>query len=84
MIAILRETDCVAAQLLYSLGVQAQKVYQDIVLGIGMDARAAKADMPSAKGKSRRKNEPLMVDQYSRDLSGLCQRGQIGSGDWTS
>ena len=51
LIAILRETDCVAAQLLYSLGVQAQKVYQDIVLGIGMDARAAKADMPSAKSK---------------------------------
>ena len=77
LIAILRETDCVAAQLLYSLGVQAQKVYQDIVLGIGMDARAAKADMPSAKGKSRRKNEPLMVDQYSRDLTAYAREGKL-------
>lgn len=77
LIAILRETDCVAAQLLYSLGVQAQKVYQDIVLGIGMDARAAKADMPSAKGKSRRKNEPLMVDQYSRDLTAYARAGKL-------
>ncbi len=77
LIAILRETDCVAAQLLYSLGVQAQKVYQDIVLGIGMDARAAKADMPSAKGKSRRKNEPLMVDQYSRDLTTYAREGKL-------
>lgn len=77
MIAILRETDCVAAQLLYSLGVQAQKVYQDIVLGIGMDARAAKVDMPSAKGKSRRKNEPLMVDQYSRDLTAYAREGKL-------
>lgn len=77
LIAILRETDCVAAQLLYSLGVQAQKVYQDIVLGIGMDARAAKADMPSAKGKSRRKSEPLMVDQYSRDLTAYAREGKL-------
>lgn len=77
LIAILRETDCVAAQLLYSLGVQAQKVYQDIVLGIGMDARAAKADMPSAKGKSRRKNELLMVDQYSRDLTAYAREGKL-------
>ena len=77
LIAILRETDCVAAQLLYSLGVQAQKVYQDIVLGIGMDARAAKADMPSAKGKSRRKNEPLMVDQYSRDVTAYAREGKL-------
>ena len=77
LIAILRETDCVAAQLLYSLGVQAQKVYQDIVLGIGMDARAAKADMSSAKGKSRRKNEPLMVDQYSRDLTAYAREGKL-------
>ena len=77
LIAILRETDCVAAQLLYSLGVQAQKVYQDIVLGIGMDARAAKADMPSSKGKSRRKNEPLMVDQYSRDLTAYAREGKL-------
>ena len=77
LIAILRETDCVAAQLLYSLGVQAQKVYQDIVLGIGMDARAAKTDMPSAKGKSRRKNEPLMVDQYSRDLTAYAREGKL-------
>ncbi len=56
---------------------QAQKVYQDIVLGIGMDARAAKADMPSAKGKSRRKNEPLMVDQYSRDLTAYAREGKL-------
>ena len=77
LIAILRETDCVAAQLLYSLGVQAQKVYQDIVLGIGMDARAAKTDMPSAKGKSRKRNEPLMVDQYSRDLTAYAREGKL-------
>ncbi len=77
LIAILRETDCVAAQLLYSLGVQAQKVYQDIVLGIGMDAKAAKADMPSQKGKSRKKSEPLMVDQYSRDLTAYAREGKL-------
>ena len=33
--------------------------------------------MPSAKGKSRRKNEPLMVDQYSRDLTAYAREGKL-------
>lgn len=77
LIAILRENDCVAAQLLASLGVQAQKVYQDIVLGIGMDARAAKGDISSVKGKGRKKGEALMVDQYSRDLTAYAREGKL-------
>lgn len=77
LIAILRENDCVAAQLLASLGVQAQKVYQDIVLGIGMDAQSAKEEIASAKSKSRKKGEPLMVDQYSRDLTAYAREGKL-------
>lgn len=55
LIAVLRENDCVAAQILASLGVQAQKVYQDIVLGIGMDAQSAKEEMASSKIRSKKK-----------------------------
>ncbi|MGN0204555.1 MAG: ATP-dependent Clp protease ATP-binding subunit [Coprococcus sp.] len=77
LIAILRENDCVAAQLLASLGVQAQKVYQDIVLGIGMDAQSAREDIASAKSRSRKKGEPMMVDQYSRDLTAYAREGKL-------
>ncbi len=65
-----------AAQLLASLGVQAQKVYQDIVLGIGMDARLTKGDIGSMKGRSRKKDN-LMVDQYSRDLTAYAREGKL-------
>ncbi len=77
LIAILRENDCVAAQLLASLGVQAQKIYQDIVLGIGMDAQSAREDIASAKGRSKKKGEPMMVDQYSRDLTAYAREGKL-------
>ena len=77
LIAILRENDCVAAQLLASLGVQAQKVYQDIVLGIGMDAQSAREDIASSKSRSRKKGEPMMVDQYSRDLTAYAREGKL-------
>ena len=74
---IKRNRLCCGTAVIFPLVCRPRRVYQDIVLGIGMDARAAKADMPSAKGKSRRKNEPLMVDQYSRDLTAYAREGKL-------
>ncbi len=77
LIAILRESDCVAAQLLTTLGVQAQKVYQDIVLGIGMDAQTAQNENVGGKNKTKKKDAGLMVDQYSRDLTAYARDGKL-------
>ncbi len=77
LIAILRESDCVAAQLLASLGVQAQKVYQDILASIGSDGQASGEDASASGGRQRKKNEDLMVDQYSRDLTAYARDGRL-------
>jgi ATP-dependent Clp protease ATP-binding subunit ClpC len=78
LIAIIHERDCVAAQLLSSLGVSLQKIYQDILVGIGMDVQDAKVDKNTRNRHAHgRSQEKLLIDQYSRDLTEYAAEGKL-------
>ena len=78
LIAIIHERDCVAAQLLSSLGVSLQKIYQDILVGIGMDVQDAKVDKNTRNRHAHgRSQEKLLIDQYSRDLPEYAAEGKL-------
>ncbi len=78
LIALIKESDCIAVRLLNTLGVNIQKVYIDILTASGVDVSAAKNDYPSgkAKGKGKASATPTL-DQYSRDLTEYAKEGKL-------
>lgn len=76
LIALLRDSDCVAFRLLNTMGVNIQKLYTDIVNAMGADGVSAKKDIP---GKNRQKagSQTPTLDQYSRDLTAMAREGRL-------
>lgn len=79
LIALIKESDCIAVRLLNTLGVNIQKVYIDILTASGVDVSAAKNDYaPPAKGKQKGKATATpTLDQYSRDLTEYAREGKL-------
>ncbi len=79
LIALIKESDCIAVRLLNTLGVNVQKVYIDILTASGVDVSAAKNDYaPPAKGKQKGKTTATpTLDQYSRDLTEYAREGKL-------
>lgn len=77
LLALLRESDCVAIRLLNTIGVNMQKLYVDVLTATGMDPAAAKNDYMALKGKNKGKSATPMLDQFSRNLSLLAKEGKL-------
>ena len=78
LLALIKETDCVAVKLMVSENVNIQKVYTDILLACGSDANTAKREYAALK-KSRNKSKTSTptLDQYSRDLTQEARMGNM-------
>ena len=78
LLALIKETDCVAVKLMASENVNIQKVYTDILLACGSDANTAKREYAALK-KSRNKSKisTPTLDQYSRDLTQEARMGNM-------
>lgn len=78
LLAVIKETDSVAARLLNTLGVSVQKIYIDILLAMGEDLTAHKEDFKNGKlvdGKNRSLTPTL--NAYSRDLTAMAKEGKL-------
>lgn len=80
LIALIRESDCVATRLLNTMGVSIQRLYVDLLAAMGEDAPSGReefgtraAAQPGARGRT---NTP-MLDNYSRDLTALAREGKL-------
>ena len=78
LLALIKETDCVAVKLMASENVNIQKVYTDILLACGSDANTAKREYAALK-KSRNKSKTSTptLDRYSRDLTQEARMGNM-------
>jgi ATP-dependent Clp protease ATP-binding subunit ClpC len=76
LIAILKETDCIAVRLLNTKGVNVQKLYVDVLTAAGQDMNTAKNEYMMQKNKKNKSATPVL-DQYSRDLTVLAKEGKI-------
>ena len=81
LIAILREKACVASKILYTMGVNIQKIYVDILGSMGEDG-GAPGQEPAGRVKSHPGSAPQdsrtpTLDQYSRDLTELAKAGKL-------
>lgn len=77
LLALIKETDCIAVRLLNTLGVNIQKVYIDILTASGVDVSAAKTDYSAGKNKGKAKSATPTLDQYSRDLTEYAREGKL-------
>ena len=78
LIALIKESDCIAVRLLNTLGVNVQKVYIDILTASGVDVSSAKNEYSTGKGKSKGKTTATpTLDLYSRDLTEYAREGKL-------
>lgn len=77
LIALIKESDCIAVRLLNTLGINVQKLYVDILTAMGGDVSTAKNEYISNKGKGKGKTETPTLDQYSRDLTSYAREGKL-------
>ncbi|MDF2588903.1 MAG: clpC [Anaerocolumna sp.] len=77
LIALIKESDCIAVRLLNTLGINVQKLYVDILTAVGADMNAAKNEYATNKGKAKAKSSTPTLDQYSRDLTEYAREGKL-------
>ena len=77
LIALIKESDCVAVRLLNTVGINLQKLYVDLITGIGGDPGAAKNEYLAMRGKQKAKSSTPTLDQFSRDLTGYAREGKL-------
>ena len=75
LIAIIKETESVAARLLNTLGIAIKKLYVDTLAAMGEDANSYREDFQN--GRPRGKKSTQTLDQYSRDLTELARNGKL-------
>ncbi len=76
LIAMIRESDCVAARLLNTLGVSIQKLYLEVLSAMGEDVPAGREEIHAGKGARGRSGTP-MLDNFSRDLTAQARAGKL-------
>ena len=78
LIAMIKETDCVASRLLTTLSVNMQKVFVDTLIAMGEDANLYREEFQNGRPGKKKNNEgPPTLDQYSRDLTQLATEGAL-------
>ena len=79
LLAILKEKNCVASKLLYTMGINIQKLYVDLMHAMG--EKHSPEDMPQqtqGSGVVSGSAQPTpTLDQYSRDLTEFARQGKL-------
>lgn len=76
LLALIKDTECVATRLLHTLGVNLQKMCSDLLTAMGADPAAAKEEM-GGKGGRRRQGATPTLDRFSRDLTENAREGRM-------
>ena len=78
LLDMLRETDCVGTRLLYTMGVNIQKLYAAVLGAMGYDNESIQEEFQAAKAMQNPGGSPTpALDQYSRDLTQMAAEGKL-------
>ena len=77
LMALLKESDCVAVRLLNTLNINIQKVYIDLLSAMGEDGNAGKEDLAQGRQTRGGQSATPTLDAYSRDLTVLAKEGKL-------
>lgn len=76
LMALLKDSECVAARLMHSMEIDLKKLYMDILNAMGIDEAMYRGLTQSAKAQKDGTDTPVL-DQYSRDLTDLASAGEL-------
>jgi ATP-dependent Clp protease ATP-binding subunit ClpC len=78
LLAIIKDTSCMAYNILLAAEANIQKLYMDIIITAGGDVAVAKSELLASRTKNRKNgsNTPVL-DQYARDLNEFARAGRI-------
>ena len=77
LIALLKETDCIAVRLLVSMGINIQKLYQDIMATLGEDTNSSRNSFNRKNKGNMRDSSTPTLNQFSRDLTLMAKEGKF-------
>ena len=78
LVAMLKETDCVATRLLYTMGVNIQKLYVAVLTAMGIENPTAEELQGGRNQKTQKSGAATpTLDQYSRDLTVMAAEGKL-------
>lgn len=79
LLAMLRETDCVGTRLLYTMGVNIQKLYASVLGTMGYDNESIQEEFQAARAMQQGQKGSVTpaLDQYSRDLTQMAAEGRL-------
>lgn len=78
LVAMLKETDCVATRLLYTMGVNIQKLYVAVLTAMGIENPTAEELRGGRNQKTQKSGAATpTLDQYSRDLTVMAAEGKL-------
>lgn len=79
LLAMLRETDCVATRLLYTMGINIQKLFSSLLNAMGEAGSMTKEEIQSkiSTQKTAEGSSTPTLDQYSRNLNEMAKQGRL-------
>ena len=77
LLAILKDTSCVAYKILLASGAPIQKLYTDIILTTGGDMIQAKNELIASRSRNKKNSGTPTLDQYARDLTQYAKDGKL-------
>lgn len=77
LLAIMKDTSCLAYKILIASGVSIQKMYTDTILTIGGDLVQAKNDLLASRSRGKKGSATPVLDQYARDLNQYAKEGKL-------
>ena len=75
LLAIIKETDCIASRLLKGLNINLKKIYVDIMVTLGMDASMAQKEYQALTGQKKSGKNASMTEVYCEDLTRKAKEG---------
>lgn len=77
LMAMLKESDCVAIRLLNTLNINIQKIYIDLLSAMGEDGAAGREELAQGRSLKSGRTATPTLDAYSRDLTVLAKEGKL-------
>ena len=76
LLALLKETDCIAIRLLRGLNVNLKRMYVDVLVTLGVDASKAQKEYQAVAGQKRRRKSS-MTEAFCEDLTQKAKEGSL-------
>lgn len=77
LLAIMKDTSCLAYKILIASGVSIQKMYTDTILTMGGDLAQAKNDLLASRSRNKKGTATPVLDQYAKDLNEYAREDKL-------